>query len=326
MIFILELNKEYTYKEICKILGWKVTDGNSKKAQIRNLESSYEFYHPINKNTKKPKKSYVFTKKLKDIELEDGRKNNGRPSEYYDSFFETIFYYLHYNNGIIEKKTNQMFSMMGLKKWFDEDVEDVPWDTEINYDYLDTAMYQRRKYIVDSSLEKMKKASYIEWEHCLYIKNEKATEEENMLYEECIEREIALLNIDIHTPKNITIGVLHGEYKHRVPQFYEDVKARFVEESGRNDITIEDVYKKYKVKWFDMDYLMNRYSKAELEMSYKENIEALNYSLQNSLLNTLVNHKEKNKLSDKWLKNNIIRMEVLCDIEDYIKERLEFII
>ena len=27
----LELNKEYTYPQICEIVGWKVTDGNSKK-------------------------------------------------------------------------------------------------------------------------------------------------------------------------------------------------------------------------------------------------------------------------------------------------------
>ena len=54
---MLELNKEYTYPQICKILGWKVTDGNSKKAQLKEIESAYEFYHPINPNL--PKKLYT---------------------------------------------------------------------------------------------------------------------------------------------------------------------------------------------------------------------------------------------------------------------------
>ena len=46
---MLELNKEYTYSQICEIVGWKVAEGNSMKAQIHEIESAYEFYHPINK-------------------------------------------------------------------------------------------------------------------------------------------------------------------------------------------------------------------------------------------------------------------------------------
>ena len=59
---MLELNKEYTYKEICEELNWKLfTGGDSKKAQIREIESAFKFYHPENKKTHKPKKSYIFT-------------------------------------------------------------------------------------------------------------------------------------------------------------------------------------------------------------------------------------------------------------------------
>lgn len=33
---MIELNKEYTYKDICEELGWQVySGGNSKKAQIK---------------------------------------------------------------------------------------------------------------------------------------------------------------------------------------------------------------------------------------------------------------------------------------------------
>ena len=73
---MLELNKEYTYPQICKILGWKVTDGNSKKAQLKEIESAYEFYHPINKKTHKPKKSYIFTRKIRDV-VEPSKSNCG---------------------------------------------------------------------------------------------------------------------------------------------------------------------------------------------------------------------------------------------------------
>lgn len=62
---MLELNKEYTYKQICEVLGWKCTTGTAKQAQIREIESAFEFRHPINKKTHKQKKSYVFTKQLR---------------------------------------------------------------------------------------------------------------------------------------------------------------------------------------------------------------------------------------------------------------------
>lgn len=73
---MLELNTEYTYKEICNELGWNIQSGNNriKQKQIKTLEESYEFYHPENKKTHKPKKSYVFTKQLKEPILVDMRK------------------------------------------------------------------------------------------------------------------------------------------------------------------------------------------------------------------------------------------------------------
>ena len=71
------LNTEYTYKQLCELLGWKnYSGGNGKKAQIKEIESSFEFYHPMNKKTHKEKKSYIFTKQLKDL-VEPSVQNNG---------------------------------------------------------------------------------------------------------------------------------------------------------------------------------------------------------------------------------------------------------
>ena len=63
----LELNKEYTYLQICENVGWEPSAGNSKKAQINEIESAYEYYHPKNRKTHKPKKSYIFTRKLREL-------------------------------------------------------------------------------------------------------------------------------------------------------------------------------------------------------------------------------------------------------------------
>ena len=72
----LELNKEYTYPQICETVGWEQKAGNSKKAQIREIEDAYEFYHPKNKKTHKPKKLYIFTRKIHDL-VEPSKANNG---------------------------------------------------------------------------------------------------------------------------------------------------------------------------------------------------------------------------------------------------------
>lgn len=74
---MIELNKEYTYQQICELLNWKVTTGVSKMAQIKEIESSFKFYHPINKKTHKEKKSYVFTEQIK-LPVKPTRTNSGR--------------------------------------------------------------------------------------------------------------------------------------------------------------------------------------------------------------------------------------------------------
>lgn len=88
---MLNLNQEYTYKAICQELGWKESSGNQKKKQIREIEASYEFYHPENKKTHKLKKSYIFTKQLKEPELKDKRVTNGGVKKVPDSVFDYLF-------------------------------------------------------------------------------------------------------------------------------------------------------------------------------------------------------------------------------------------
>ena len=74
------LNTEYTYSQICEVLGWKkYSGGDSKKAQIKEIESSFEWEHPINEKTHKEKKSYIFTKQLKEpVAPKHGGSNNNK--------------------------------------------------------------------------------------------------------------------------------------------------------------------------------------------------------------------------------------------------------
>lgn len=74
---MIELEKEYIYSQICEILDWTVySGGNSRKAQIEEIESCFEWYHPVNKKTHKEKKSYIFTKQLREP-VEPSKSNCG---------------------------------------------------------------------------------------------------------------------------------------------------------------------------------------------------------------------------------------------------------
>ena len=77
---MLELNKEYTYPKICEALGWEpVKGGGKRQRQIAAVEAAYEWHNPINPKTGKANtRVHVFTKKIGEIEYEDGRKGNGR--------------------------------------------------------------------------------------------------------------------------------------------------------------------------------------------------------------------------------------------------------
>lgn len=73
---MIELNKEYTIKNACEALAWKYAKGNTHIAIVKELESCFEYYHPENKKTHKPKKSYIFTKRLREP-VEPSKSNCG---------------------------------------------------------------------------------------------------------------------------------------------------------------------------------------------------------------------------------------------------------
>lgn len=111
-----ELGREYTYRQICETLGWKVyTGGDSRKAQISAIESSYQFIHPVNPRTGKEKKSYVFIKKLMDIpEITHGGKriNAGKKPAFPTEYLQYLCEYM-----ILQSATKEnTFSFKGYKK------------------------------------------------------------------------------------------------------------------------------------------------------------------------------------------------------------------
>ena len=103
---MLELKTYKNYKELCVAMGWKITDGSSKKKQLKELESLCEYH----------KEGHKFViDEVYDIpkEIEDKRKT--RVSELSEHIQFSILYLLSHaekNNLIISK--NKLMILTGL--------------------------------------------------------------------------------------------------------------------------------------------------------------------------------------------------------------------
>lgn len=174
---MIKLNTEYTYQQICELLGWEVVTGNSKKAQIKEIEKCFEFYHPINKKTKKEKKSYIFTKQLKEPvkptlanSIGNNNKNTSVMSDYIRMLLESNSISLQYNSisnwyfNILHLIDRDFCNLVYASKKNKEntnskntvEVNNTSLPTSLAIDYISTC---RRviKSILDKSLEIMQK-------------------------------------------------------------------------------------------------------------------------------------------------------------------------
>lgn len=57
----VEVGKEYTYSQLCELLGEKSKGGNGKQTQLATWFQHLEWQHPINPKTKKPSKKMLIT-------------------------------------------------------------------------------------------------------------------------------------------------------------------------------------------------------------------------------------------------------------------------
>lgn len=196
---MLKLNREYTYAQICEELGWEQKAGNSKKAQIKELEAAYEFYHPENKKTHKEKKSYVFTKKIHDV-ISPSKENSAGNNK---KNIQAMIDYIQINNNIADGK------FYSWTKWyckklnlFDEEVCNIVYEdkkvinkwckshsiiySQVLCDYV-TAAKKELKRMFRTALESLRRrgrAQYVKSYEYIYVNGQ-------MYYDSIITNEFA---------------------------------------------------------------------------------------------------------------------------------------
>lgn len=200
----LELNKEYTWKQICELTNIPYKTGNTKIKQMKQFESLCRF-------TKEKTKFTIHEIYNKPKEIEDGRKNNRgsdvRSAKYEpldDQLFAMFDDILENNSNlpIIEDKTNELYKVY---LWTSE-IKKVTGmvNSEFKGNRNDTTKTHIKESVKNiTPYEKYKKN----------IKEDVRKEEEILIkeYEKYVDESVNLIFNDIFpTCKQRTDEVLHG--------------------------------------------------------------------------------------------------------------------
>lgn len=200
----LELNKEYTWKQICELINIPYKTGNTKIKQMKQFESLCRF-------TKEKTKFTIHEIYNKPKEIEDGRKNNRgsdvRSAKYEpldDQLFAMFDDILENNSNlpIIEDKTNELYKVY---LWTSE-IKKVTGmvNSEFKGNRNDTTKTHIKESVKNiTPYEKYKKN----------IKEDIENEEEILIkeYEKYVDESVNLIFNDIFpTCKQRTDEMLHG--------------------------------------------------------------------------------------------------------------------
>lgn len=200
----LELNKEYTWKQICELTNIPYKTGNTKIKQMKQFESLCRF-------TKEKTKFTIHEIYNKPKEIEDGRKNNRgsdvRSAKYEpldDQLFAMFDDILENNSNlpIIEDKTNELYKVY---LWTSE-IKKVTGmvNSEFKGNRNDTTKTHIKESVKNiTPYEKYKKG----------IKEDIKNEEEILIkeYEKYVDESVNLIFNDIFpTCKQRTDEMLHG--------------------------------------------------------------------------------------------------------------------
>ena len=75
---LIEVNKIYSYKQLCALFEEDVKSGSSKRSQLKEWKRHFEFEKAINPKTHKIGAKFLIVRIYDEpLEKEDGRKNNG---------------------------------------------------------------------------------------------------------------------------------------------------------------------------------------------------------------------------------------------------------
>lgn len=184
------------YKGLCKICGWKVKEGNAKKAQLKELDRYIKYHKDGNKFIIDEIYSTPFAK-IENRGKSEGSRNNNIYGKFIDPILKDFF--CNRKNKILYYTTNQLAVIAGIinknygvafsnkNDFLNFSAKDITINKSAETDFF-SIVKGSLKDTIKSSLKRLQKNGYIKFKetYLLSYKYEvrNTTEEENKLIQE----------------------------------------------------------------------------------------------------------------------------------------------
>lgn len=196
----LKSGEVYSYKQLCEIFGEKVTDGTSKKSQVKKWKHYFVFEHPENKKTHKPSKKFQFFGYKGDAVGEYWEKAyKGRQTEMPEEVKWMILHELR-RRQICENEDIHAFSLHELyESVFCKYKAYIRWEKKVKkkyklstaeYRFFDRVVNERMRYYINKGFEDLEKDGVLEYGDCVVENRSIIYTDEKMIVDfDCIQKE-----------------------------------------------------------------------------------------------------------------------------------------
>lgn len=231
MFNLLELKTYKSYKEICKAMNWTISSGNSKKSQLKQLESICKYHKEGNRFT--IDEIYKERKEIGD--------SRGRNAEYGEHIDKLIIHECSLKKNFEDNKNVLSLSPISLflkldminnnYNTFRKHINEVSRHYKIPYetifDFYENT-YSRNKRLIESSLNRLKNKSLIMWQNELKVTLENgvtriANDEEKTLILNCELR--AMKIIGLNSKKDIFLHKKWNNFRKLVKEYLGEEKS-----------------------------------------------------------------------------------------------------
>ena len=325
---MLEITTYKNYKELCVAMGWKITDGSSKKKQLKELDSLCTYYKEGNK--------FIIVEIYEhQREIVDGRK--ARCSELSEHLQFIILYLLSHEekNRLVVSRSelltltgliNKQFYFLNNNKFIYAENRGIKPEvvTETNnraYSYAVNYLDNSIKALENKALVSCNKVTYINitMKYPIFDKVTKSfvkSEEIEEIREASPDERNFILQCEDEILRKYGLSSKNKLSFYRLPKFREDV-LELLETKG-----IHAYYTCYDIVG-NRKYIAEEYENLQQKMN--RYVDETNKQIQDKIISSIKNRKEKFVVSKENITKKLKEIGICDGVYDFDKTLMEFL-
>ena len=325
---MLELKTYKNYKELCVAMGWKITDGSSKKKQLKELDSLCTYYKEGNK--------FIIVEIYEhQREIVDGR--TARCSELSEHLQFIILYLLSHEekNRLVVSRSelltltgliNKQFYFLNNNKFIYAENRGIKPEvvTETNnraYSYAVNYLDNSIKALENKALVSCNKVTYINitMKYPIFDKVTKSfvkSEEIEEVREASPDERNFILQCEDEILRKYGLSSKNKLSFYRLPKFREDV-LELLETKG-----IHAYYTCYDIVG-NRKYIAEEYENLQQKMN--RYVDETNKQIQDKIISSIKNRKEKFVVSKENITKKLKEIGICDGVYDFDKTLMEFL-